>query len=94
MLRPRPVPLPTASSCKRDRRFGAVLHAGAVVRDLDTQTVANGLGANPDFAGTAFFLDGIHGVVQDIEEDLLKLMEISAGHGQVADRIRDGSLCC
>ena len=57
--------------------------AGAVVDESDFDEIRGLAGANADFAVIAGFLDGVVGVIENIEENLLQLLRIADGHLEI-----------
>ena len=52
-------------------------HAGAAVGEFNAEAIAGDDGANPDFAFAAIFADGVYGVIENIQKNLLELVEIA-----------------
>jgi hypothetical protein len=64
------------SGVKRIKDAVWVGYAGTVISKLDAQAIARDLSSNGDFPRRARFLNGIHGVVENIQKDLFELMKI------------------
>ena len=64
-----------------------ILHAGAAIGDFNTQAASIGICANPNIARAIFLAHGIHGIIENVQDNLLQLMEIAAGDGQARIKI-------
>src|SRR5258708_16624004 len=62
---------------------GSVFHPGSAVGELNAEPVAIEAGAHPKIAIDRMFQDGIHRVVYHIQKDLLQLVWISGGDGEI-----------
>ena len=94
MLRPSPVPSPTPLVVKNGSKIcgqDLVGDAAAVVGHLDDDLAVDRAGADRDPPVDAVRrLDGLHGVDQQVQEDLVELGRRAGDLGQLAELLLDG----
>src|SRR5260370_33467168 len=67
---------------------GSVFHPGSAVGELSTYPVTIEPGAYPNIAFARMFEDGINRVVHHVQKDLLELVWISGGYGQILRQVQ------
>src|ERR1700685_4608138 len=72
---------------KRIEDAVGIFHSRSVVCDFDAQSISGEHGADPDFAFTAFFDHSVHGVIQNVQENLLELVKIPGGERQLGFKL-------
>src|SRR5579885_2168586 len=75
------------SGVKRIKNTRRILHAGATIGEFDKQLLVLFACGDPKISFGRFFKDGVHGVIDHVKKDLLKLVWVSSGGGQIRGEV-------